>query len=385
VTPDEGQLAWREAVRAFRLAAAVLEDPAPTLFADLADPEVLSYLGREPALVHFSPFDALPNDTAHGRSELARQSSGKRGRITVRPPGRGTARPRDDWPQVPHPPDGPKDVPRPAPGSGASVAEPPSFSFRRSGASGASTEQRQPSQRDKDGRGSATHWSAPPGDRDREGATTAEARSDRDARAYSGATTDGRDAEAGRGAGDVAPGALQPVHPMTLLKGLAEDALRAAEPRAHEDPVRPSSVSTPRPVGSRESTLEAHDDGAAALIGSLAERLLTPKARVAGSAPATGTGEDGVARSGTPRPWEQPGEEKVLGRPSLSFPGGADREPASESPSGSDWPDADPIADPFAEAASDRHSDRHPDAAALAALVNDVLVRQARRHGVDLS
>ena len=159
---------------------------------------------------------------------------------------------------------------------------------------------------------------------------------------------------------------------MTLLNRLAEDALRAAEPRAHEDPVRPSGVSTPRPVGSRESTLEAHDDGAAALIGSLAERLLTPKARVAGSAPATGTGEDGVARSGTVRPWEQPGEEKVLGRPSLSFPGGADREPASESPSGSDWH-------------SDRHSDRHPDAAALAALVNDVLVRQARRHGVDLS
>jgi uncharacterized caspase-like protein len=164
---------------------------------------------------------------------------------------------------------------------------------------------------------------------------------------------------------------------MTLLNRLAEDALRAPEPRAQEGPVLPAGVSTPRPVGSHDPALEAHDDGGAALIGPLTERLLTPKARVAGSAPTAGTGEDGVARSGAVRAWEQPGEEKVPGRPSFSFPGGADRESAGKSPSGTDWPDANPIA----EAASDPR----PDAAALAALVNDVLVRQARRHGVDLS
>ena len=364
MTPDEGQLAWREAVRAFRLAAGVLEDPAPALFADLAAPEILSYLGQEPALVHFSPFDVLPNDTAYDGSEPARQSSAKRGRITGHPTGLETTRPRDDWPQMSRPPDGPKDGPRPASGSGASVAEPPSFSFQRSAASGASTERRQPSQRDKDGRGGATHWSAPPGDRDREGATTAEARSDRDARAYSGATTDDRDAEAGRGAGEVEPGERRPVHPMTLLKGLAEGALIAAEPgraATHHPEIVDRSP--------REPTLEAHANGAAALIGSLADRLLAPEARVAGSSPKRDVSEDGRAPSVAARPWEQPAEE-IPNRSLLAFSGGADEESAGR-------PDADPIAE--------ETSDRHMDAEAFAALVNDVLVRQARRHGVDLS
>src|SRR5215210_3081731 len=65
---DEG--AYREAVRAFGLAAADLTNPVPGLMADLTAPEErLRDLEREPPLVYFSPFEALPEDIAHDGGE----------------------------------------------------------------------------------------------------------------------------------------------------------------------------------------------------------------------------------------------------------------------------------------------------------------------------
>ena len=214
---------------------------------------------------------------------------------------------------------------------------------------------------------------------------------------YPYATADGRDIEREHQA------EYQAIYPASLLNSLAEDALEAVEQRTPDAPVRPSGTSTPRLVSSEERAvrsrepdrkvrhdhednghapdepgLEAHDNGAAALIGSLAKHLWTAEARVARRPSATGAGDDGaVARSVEASAWEQPAEEAVPGLTPFYFSGGADSKPADRLPVRPDQPDPDPTPEVA--------SDRRPDADAFAALVNDALVRQARRHGVDLS
>lgn len=371
MTPEEErQRTWREAVRAFRLAVTVLEDPVPALFADLAAPEGLRDLERELPLVYFSPFGALPNTIAYGRDEPSHKPTGKPGGITDRRPGLGSARPR-----VSRLPDGPEDALRAvSPGAGESVVEPPSFSFRRSDTSGVPAGQRQPSMRDGDVQVDAA--STPRGDflipgPRREGPSSAEERPGREAREYSGATPDGRDAEMGQGVGDLAPEERRPIPPTTLLNDLAEDTLRAAQSRAQKGSVRPSGASKPQPAGSQEPALEAYDNGAIALIGSLAERLLAPEARVVRSSPTTEPGDGGVARSVAASMREESGPDRLP----LDFLDGVDEESAGWPPSGWDQ------LDPSTEVAPDRYTE----AETFAALVNDALARQARRHGVDLS
>jgi hypothetical protein len=375
VTPDEERRrTLREAVRAFRFAVAVLKNPALTLFTDLAVPEVVRDLEREPALVSFSPFDALPDDAAYGRGERAHQPTRVPRRISDRPSGRGTA--RYGRPQA---------VPS---GTGEPAAEePPSFSFRRSGASGVPAEQR-----DRDpGEGARTSkgdFHVPEtAQRDREGSAATEKRPGGHLRSYPGTTTDGGGIE--MGAADPTPGNHSSVHPMTLLDDLARAAFNMAEPRMPEDFLRPSGASTPWSVGLQEAArgdrghhgiddhtqsdpgLGAYDNGAGALIGSLADHLLAREARV-GRGSSAEVSDDGVAQSVAPRVREQTGGEMVMDSSPIPFSDGADKELDGRS----GWPDANPIASA---------SDRHTEAETLAALVNEVLVRQARRHGVDLS
>jgi hypothetical protein len=369
VTPDNERQAWREAVRAFRLAATMLKNPAPGLFADIAIPEeALRNLTQELPLVSFSPFGALPGDIAYGRGEPPhRPASLPSAHITEHQ----ATRPVAQEPAV----------------------QPPVFSFRQSNASDVPTEQRQQPR------------SVQGVPRESTGGTTA----------------DGRDIEMDE---------HRTIYPMTLLNGLAEDALRTVEQGTPDVPVRRAGMSTTsipsgeRTVPSREPgprvdhgadyhtppepgsprlpdpveafpdaagsgdpdlpvsssgdlpELDPEGNSAVALIDSLAEQVLVPEARIDESLPASRTGGGGAPV--TARVWEQPGQEADLGRSPFALSDGAAREEvAGHNPPGSLRSDPNGIAEEtFA---------RNIDAETLAALVNDVLVRQARRHGVDLS
>jgi hypothetical protein len=400
VTPDRERQAWREAVRTFRLAATMLKDPAPDLYAELAIPEVgLRDLAQELSLVAFSPFEALPDDVAYGRGGEPHRPAADPGRISDRATGRGTA--------GAGPPGGSQDIPRAAPRRPyESTDQPPVFSFRRGGESG----RQEPPLRDREVRddpmsGSTTHGrfrAAEPkqGDRGREEPAAVETPPGAYAPAGSGVTMDIRDLESERGVEMLAAEQYRAIHSMTLLDGLAEDALGTAERQTPDSHVPPSGVPVPRAARSQDSfgrvgdetrehrpsefgsspfstssqgPLDAVSDaarsrepnllapgpdglpesfprGAVPLIDALAEHLLVPNDQIAGSLPAG----------------------SVVDRSPPASLDGADRISFSSGRS-------DP--DPSNEAASDPYMD----AETFAALVNDALVRQARRHGVDLS
>ena len=70
--PPDDERSAREAVRAFDLLASALANPVPRLMADLTAPgERLRELDRDPPLATFSPFAALPNDIADYGGEPA--------------------------------------------------------------------------------------------------------------------------------------------------------------------------------------------------------------------------------------------------------------------------------------------------------------------------
>jgi hypothetical protein len=411
VTPDSERQAWREAVRAFRLAATMLKDPAPRLFAELAAPEEgLRELTQELPLVAFSPFGALPDDVAYDRDGELHRPAADSGPISDRATGPGTVRSRRSGA-----PGGSRDILRATPSrADQPTDEPLVFSFRRSGASG----REQPPLRSGDVRkdpmsGSTIqgHFRAAESKQgDREEPAAAETHPDAYVPAGSGAATDTRDLESGRWVEMLAAGEYRSIHPMTLLDSLAEDALGTEAQRTPDSLVAPSGVSTSRPARSPESRGKVGDEtrdhtpsefgssrvatssqgpvdsfsdaarsrdpgllasspdhvphGAVAMIDALAEHLLAPNDQVAGSPPASEVRDGGAAGA-------------VHDRSPLTSLDGADREPAGRSPSGSGRPDPDPNR----EAASDPYID----AETFATLVNDVLIRQARRHGVDLS
>ncbi|GAK58613.1 hypothetical protein U27_05587 [Candidatus Vecturithrix granuli] len=65
---NKGQKEWRETVRAFRNAVALLKNPDSELFADVSlGEQSLSILTLELPLVDFSPFSALPDDPGYGK------------------------------------------------------------------------------------------------------------------------------------------------------------------------------------------------------------------------------------------------------------------------------------------------------------------------------
>jgi hypothetical protein len=391
VTPDNERQAWREAVRSFRLAATMLKNPAPGLFAGIAIPEeALRNLTEELPLVSFSPFGALPGDIAYGRGEPPhRPASRPSGRITEHQATRPVAQ--------------------------ESTVQPPVFSFRQSSASDVPTGQRQPPRsaqgapEDSTGTGSAKERFRVSELKVREESAAVE--TGPDVSVHSRTTTDGHDIEMEHGAG------YRSVYPMTLLNSLAEGVLGTVEQGTPDVPIRradmpgsvpldgrmvrprepdrkarhdhgaddhtptePASPSLLPPARSRGPDIsvpisgnlpafdpEAHGNSAIALIDSLAELVLAPEARIDESLPASGARGGGATAPVTARAWEQSGEEADLYLFALSD--GAEGEGADQNPSG----------------IAEETFPRRMDAEAFAALVNDVLVRQARRHGVDLS
>jgi hypothetical protein len=178
---------------------------------------------------------------------------------------------------------------------------------------------------------------------------------------------------------------------MVLLDGLAEDALgpmRNASPHPAN-----ASLQTPRsredgsveglPVSAGER-LDAKDTsrvveaagfrkvglgggGADALIGSLVDDLYSSPART----PDDLRGSEADA----PGAVDPPEEMVTHGRSAFAALSGALDEP-DDGPSGAAIPD---------DEVPRRFSEQYADPEAFADLINDVLARQARRHGVDLS
>jgi len=376
VTPDnERQRAWREAVQAFRLVTTALKDPAPALFTDLVAPEegLRDLLVRELSLVSFSPFGALPNDIAGSRS--APQPAEDPGRTLDYVAGYGPT--RSDAKDLPRAVSSRDDEP---------AVRPPVFSFRRSDPAAS---HRRPSRREQEdtregsveeGGESASYTERfrVPGDRrlpppvagdaglDPSGATRPET-----------ATDDHYDADSGREVDDYTPGVRGSPRPMALLDSLADGFLEA-EGWGSNLPVRGSGNSSEDAYRTeRGIDLPEHEtpgNSAIALIDSLAEYLLP--APTVEDLPGSGGNTPGVAASTTPDVADHPEEAAAPDRTPFAFLDSAPGGPAS---------DELVFSTKLSDEVSGIVSDRHVDAGAFASLVNEALVEQARRHGVDLS
>lgn len=385
MAPGDGrQQAWREAVRAFGLVAAALETPAPKLLADLAAPEEgLRNLEREPPLAYFSPFGTLPKDIVYGRGEPVHPSAG-----ATRTPERFTEREatRFDagWAETPG---GAEDLPRAA----SPEARLPTFSFRR--------RDRDVREGSMDGDTTRVHFHVPgaaPEDPTQEGPVNS---------SYPVPSIPERpELTYVRGNEDFAEGALQPADPMALLDDLAEEALGAVKSQARGVPAHPANT-PPQAIRSRGPGRKAYGGETVAPVYPPAEHSLVYEDWDSeGQPPAVDHGgrwEEGlVAAKGLRKaepgnggvtalidsltedlfssPIRTPGEPMAPNRSTLAPPDSAFDEPASGLPPGAETSDTD-------EGVLERVPEQYVDPEAFAALVNDVLVRQARRHGVDLS
>jgi hypothetical protein len=194
------------------------------------------------------------------------------------------------------------------------------------------------------------------------------------------------------------PGARLLADPMSLLDGLAEDALgpmrdvplrpasaplqsplsrepgeRGGEARSIEGPPvstggRLDAPDAARPVGAagfRQAGLDG--GGVEALIGSLVDDLF--------SSPAPMSDDPRGEEASAPQVADPPEEMATPERSAFAALNSALDEP-DDDPSGSAIPD---------DELPRRYSEQYADPEAFADLINDVLVRQARRHGVDLS
>jgi hypothetical protein len=335
--------------------------------------------------VSFSPFEALPNSVLANPDEQTHLSGPSRtlhpttvNRST--PPTRssrylpGTTLPQDNEPTI----------------------RPPVFSLRRSGPA---APQRQSSPRQQDAQEGSTEEdeSVPhtgrsrlpgstPENRQRKATVATNTHFDPPSEVRLGATTDGRNAEADHEADDHAPDKRGLHPPTTPLNNLTDSFPEAAGGRDPDLPVPGLGVSplegtydTERGVNlPLEPYHEVHSGSAIALIGSLAEHLLVSRAQTADSASASGAHHNGLVESVPVHTGEQPEEEAVSDRSLFALLDSVDGEPADQLPSGSNRSD-------LVEGIIDSAPDRYMDAQTIAALVNDVLVGQARRHGVELS
>lgn len=350
--PPGDERSVREAVRAFLLTASALTNPVPRLMADLTAPgERLRELERDPPLAAFSPFDTLPDDIAGSGGDQHHPP------VEVAPP----------------------------------EAPVPVFSFRQSSVPGSQTRQRERAAPDDPVDAPRGHFNGPGTAQVDSVRSVDSAHQEPRARERSETTFD-------YGAEGSGPGARLLADPMSLLDGLAEDALgptrevplrpantplratRSREPEEREGgagSVEGPPVSTGRSLdatdpahlvgtaGSRQAGFEG--TGIEALIGSLVEDLLSPPARIPDGLPGS---EANASKEADPHEVMVTSERSAF----AALHTASDR--PDDSPYGAAIPDDEALL---------RFPEPYADPEVFADLINDVLVRQARRHGVDLS
>lgn len=372
----DDERARREAVRAFGLVAATLANPVPKLMADLAAPEErLRGLDQEPPLASFSPFGTLPDDIAYHRGEPAHPPA-EAARTPNHFAGRETTR-SDAGRDVP--PSGAKETPSPP----SPEARPPVFSFRKGGPT-LTPDARRDRRAPEGPVNTDRRHSYASGTANEDQGTSVNAAFQRpSATEHPGTIREDRNE-------NPAPGALFLADSMSLLDDLAEDALGVIEAQMRNVSLHPGDVT---PESSRYPEPLTRGGEVAVTPASAGERLdITGTARLgspAGFGEAWPDGGSGDALLG-------PLVEDLSSQPARTFDGS--RGPAPYAPVASDLstfaalhrafdePEAVPSgAERAGNRMPERTSEQHVDPEAFADIINDVLVRQARRHGVDLS
>jgi hypothetical protein len=349
VTPDDDrQQTWRGTVRAFNLVAAALANPVPKVLADLtATEETLRDLEREPPLTSFSPFGALPEDIAYDKDQPFLPPAGAAGTSALFTEHEAT-RFDDEWSGAP------------------SETQPLVFSFRR--------RNRDVQEGPRDGNATRGH-SRVPGVVPEEPEYPAPSGSERPEMKYV------------RRNEDFAEDTLQSAaSSMLLLDDLAEDALGAGKSRVRDVPAHTANT-PPQAIHSREPDRESYGDKSAAQAYPPAGRdgrwegssgtATDPRKTEPGDGGITAL-VDSLAENLFSSQIRTPTEPVVREHSAFAPPDNAFDEPAGGPLPGSSAPGMD-------DGVSGKVSGQYVDPEALAALINDVLVRQARRHGVDLS
>jgi hypothetical protein len=354
--PRDDERSASEAVRAFDLLASVLANPVPRLMADLTAPgEHLRELDRDPPLATFSPFGALPDDIADYGGGPAHSP------VEVTP---SDAR----WTGVSG---GAEDL-----SPTASPETPvPVFSFRRSSVTGSRVGQRDREAPEDPEDAAREHFNGSGTSQEASEKPVVSAHQEPPAQERPETTFDYGDEGSGSGARLLAD-------PMSLLDGLAEDALgpmRDVPLHPANAPLQSSRSQGPGERGGGAGSVEGPPDstggrlnatdtapagfrkagldggGVDALIGSLVDDLFSSPAQ---------TPDDPHGSEAYAPEVADPLEEMVT----------PERSAFAALNSALDEPDEEPP----------RFSEQYADPETLADLINDVLVRQARRYGVDL-
>ena len=426
---DGTEKTWREAAQAYRNAVSMLAAPAPELFIDLALMEtLLSSLMLELPLVNFSPFGALteaPLDEANRYDPRAHSSNSETsGVITAQDTGLG----KSIGSLMPQPPGHTNDnVPMVSPDGSESVVEPPIFPLQRPPATRHEKATRQDAETTQAHHGQEEQTIANTAldildvsesdgghlSHDEAGNTPqlAEASlkpmqllnrladealrqiSGSDSQGISGASESEDDGvqshplnhfadsvTSGTVAGPSKPIADKIRPGISEMRGATKEVSENEEGvRSHE--ARPSTVTEP------QSNQVAHDVSAVALIDSLAEHLLkyqetrTPETLYPhrnSSERMDASAAMRVVDDSDAIPHAQPsGAEhlRIIHQPGATA--------SSQMKVGQTYDVSPDLVRQLTEIVS--ASGHQIDADALASLINDILVKQARRHGVDLS
>ncbi len=408
----ERQTVLREAVQPFKQAVDKLTHPVLEVLADLSQLETyVDSLTIELPLVDFSPLDMLPVSSPVQLSESADNGDkfsnslldigyDERTSSSSQPPMHSLGGHERNPPLTPA-----------SSGSRTSTSQPPVFSFRRrehantnrhQSASSGEQEQSLPSPSSESSAGprSVVH--------NQERQTPGNKPDNKPDRNF-----EGRGSEISTNGGGIQPRQATELFQSAIaqLDGLASDILLTAD-SVTSDRRTNSRSSVPQPIQSMTSDRNGLSSHTLSAISSLAEQLLAPQATAADGGPQLNPGKTLIMESGitarkvdavgsqplhhetfTPSETVQWSQDLIappsLHHPAITLSSQAEGAALPSVLTGLEFaqPEASGIVEPKSELIGIVKPGFHPpiEASRLAMLINDVLVEQARRHGVDLS